>query len=143
RSAGMKLVNKEGQSTELIINGETVTYKGEEYDVIIHDGDLAGAGHIATNNFIVREDYIIEMIKRFKARTGNVNQYDGLRGFMLIKKDNKMSGLAGWQKTEDFTAWVESEAFQNSHVKKEQRVKSEGSDYLEAMPVRENFSVES
>ena len=53
----MKLVNKEGQSTELIINGETVTYKGEEYDVIIHDGDLAGAGHIATNNYRQRRIY--------------------------------------------------------------------------------------
>ncbi|MBF0754034.1 MULTISPECIES: antibiotic biosynthesis monooxygenase family protein [Jeotgalicoccus] len=138
----MKLVNKEGQSTDLLINGETASYKGEEYDVIIHDGDLAGAGHIATNNFIVKEEYIKEMIKRFKGRKGNVDQYDGFQGFMLIKKDNKMSVLTGWQTTEDFTAWVESEAFQNSHVKKEQRVKSEGSDYLEAMPVRENFSVE-
>ena len=46
----------------MLINGETASYKGEEYDVIIHDGDLAGAGHIATNNFIVKEEYIKEMI---------------------------------------------------------------------------------
>ena len=138
----MKLVNNEGQNTELIIDGETATFKGEEYDILIHDGEISVAGHIATNNFIVKEEYIEEMIERFKSRKGNVDQYNGFAGFMLIKKDKKMSVLTGWDSIKDFTAWVESEAFQNSHVKKEQRVKSQGSDYLEAMPVRESFSVE-
>ena len=138
----MKLVNNDGQNTELIIKGNTATYKGEEYEILIHDGDVSAAGHIATNNFIVKEEYVKEMEERFKNRKGNVDQYDGFSGFMLVKKDNKMSVLTGWASTEDFTAWVESEAFQNSHVKKEQRVKSQGSDYLEAMPVRENYSVE-
>ncbi len=138
----MKLVNNDGQNTELIIKGNTATYKGEEYEILIHDGDVSAAGHIATNNFIVKEEYVKEMEERFKSRKGNVDQYDGFSGFMLVKKDNKMSVLTGWASTEDFTAWVESEAFQNSHVKKEQRVKSQGSDYLEAMPVRENYSVE-
>ena len=138
----MKLVNKDGQNTELIIEGNTAAFKGEEYEILIHDGDVSAAGHVATNNFIVKEEYIEEMVERFKSRKGNVDQYDGFAGFMLIKKDNKMSVLTGWDSTKDFTAWVESEAFQNSHVKKEQRVKSQGSDYLEAMPVRESFSVE-
>lgn len=138
----MKLVNKDGQNTELIIEDETATYRGEEYDILIHDGEVSLAGHIATNNFIVKEEYIEEMVERFKSRKGNVDQYDSFAGFMLIKRDNKMSVLTGWDSIKDFTAWVESEAFQNSHVKKEQRVKSQGSDYLEAMPVRENFSVE-
>lgn len=138
----MKLVNNDGQNTELIIKGNTATYKGEEYEILIHDGEVSAAGHIATNNFIVKEEYVKEMEERFKSRKGNVDQYDGFSGFMLVKKDNKMSVLTGWASTEDFTAWVESEAFQNSHVKKEQRVKSQGSDYLEAMPVRENYSVE-
>jgi heme-degrading monooxygenase HmoA len=138
----MQLVNNDGQNTELIIKGNTATYKGEEYEILIHDGDVSAAGHIATNNFIVKEEYVKEMEERFKSRKGNVDQYDGFSGFMLVKKDNKMSVLTGWASTEDFTAWVESEAFQNSHVKKEQRVKSQGSDYLEAMPVRENYSVE-
>ena len=138
----MQLVNNDGQNTELIIKGNTATYKGEEYVILIHDGDVSAAGHIATNNFIVKEEYVKEMEERFKSRKGNVDQYDGFSGFMLVKKDNKMSVLTGWASTEDFTAWVESEAFQNSHVKKEQRVKSQGSDYLEAMPVRENYSVE-
>ena len=138
----MKLVNKDGQNTELIIEDETATYRGEEYDILIHDGEVSLAGHIATNNFIVKEEYIEEMVERFKSRKGNVDQYDGFAGFMLIKKDNKLSVLTGWDSIKDFTAWAESEAFQNSHVKKEQRVKSQGSDYLEAMPVRENFSVE-
>ena len=138
----MKLVNNEGQNTELIIDGETATFKGEEYDILIHDGEISVAGHIATNNFIVKEEYIEEMVERFKSRKGNVDQYNGFAGFMLIKKEKKMSVLTGWDSIKDFTAWVESEAFQNSHVKKEQRVKSQGSDYLEAMPVRESFSVE-
>lgn len=138
----MKLVNNDGQNTELIIDGETATFKGEEYDILIHDGEISVAGHIATNNFIVKEEYIEEMTERFKSRKGNVDQYNGFAGFMLIKKDKKMSVLTGWDSIKDFTAWVESEAFQNSHVKKEQRVKSQGSDYLEAMPVRESFSVE-
>lgn len=138
----MKLVNNDGQNTELIIDGETATFKGEEYDILIHDGEISVAGHIATNNFIVKEEYIEEMTERFKSRKGNVDQYDGFAGFMLIKKDKQMSVLTGWDSVKDFTAWVESEAFQNSHVKKEQRVKSQGSDYLEAMPVRESFSVE-
>lgn len=138
----MKLVNNDGQNTELIIDGETATFKGEEYDILIHDGEISVAGHVATNNFIVKEEYIEEMTERFKSRKGNVDQYDGFAGFMLIKKDKKMSVLTGWDSIKDFTAWVESEAFQNSHVKKEQRVKSQGSDYLEAMPVRESFSVE-
>ena len=138
----MKLVNNEGQNTELIIDGETATFKGEEYDILIHDGEISVAGHVATNNFIVKEEYIEEMVERFKSRKGNVDQYNGFAGFMLIKKDKKMSVLTGWDSIKDFTAWVESEAFQNSHVKKEQRVKSQGSDYLEAMPVRESFSVE-
>lgn len=138
----MKLVNNDGQNTDLIIEGETATFKGEEYDILIHDGEISVAGHIATNNFIVKEEYIEEMVERFKSRKGNVDQYNGFAGFMLIKKDKKMSVLTGWDSIKDFTAWVESEAFQNSHVKKEQRVKSEGSDYLEAMPVRESFSVE-
>lgn len=138
----MKLVNNDGQNTELIIDGETATFKGEEYDILIHDGEISVAGHIATNNFIVKEEYIEEMTERFKSRKGNVDQYDGFAGFMLIKKDKQMSVLTGWDSVKDFTAWVESEAFQNSHVKKEQRVKSQGSDYLEAMPVRENYSVE-
>ena len=139
----MKLVNTDGQNTELLIDGETATFKDGTYDVIIHDGDLNTAGHVAANNFIVKEDYIKDMIKRFKGRKGNVDQYEGFRGFMLLKKDNKMTVLTGWQSTEDFKAWVDSEAFQNTHVKKEQRVKSEGSEYLEAMPVRENFKVEA
>lgn len=138
----MKLVNNDGQNTDLIIEGETATFKGEEYDILIHDGEISVAGHIATNNFIVKEEYIEEMVERFKSRKGNVDQYDGFAGFMLIKKDKQMSVLTGWDSVKDFTAWVESEAFQNSHVKKEQRVKSQGSDYLEAMPVRESFSVE-
>lgn len=138
----MKLISKDAENTELIIDKKIATFKGEEYEILIHDGDVSDAGHIATNNFVIKEDYIDEMIERFGNRKGNVDKYDGFSGFMLIKKDNKMSVLTGWQKTEDFTAWVESEAFQNSHVKKEQRVKSKGSDYLEAMPVRENFSVE-
>lgn len=138
----MKLVNNDGQNTDLIIEGETATFKGEEYDILIHDGEISVAGHIATNNFIVKEEYIEEMVERFKSRKGNVDQYNGFAGFMLIKKDKKMSVLTGWDSIKDFTAWVESEAFQNSHVKKEQRVKSQGSDYLEAMPVRESFSVE-
>lgn len=138
----MKLINDNGQTSELIINGSTARYKGDTYDVIIHDGDVSQAGHVATNNFLVKEDYLKEMIERFKNRKGNVDQYDGFAGFMLIQKDQKMSVLTGWNSTADFTAWVESEVFQNSHVKKEQRVKSEGSDYLEAMPVRENYSVE-
>ncbi|MDO5360792.1 MAG: antibiotic biosynthesis monooxygenase [Jeotgalicoccus sp.] len=138
----MKLVNNDGQNTELIIDGETATFKGEEYEILIHDGEISVAGHIATNNFIVKEEYIEEMTERFKSRKGNVDQYDGFAGFMLIKKDKQMSVLTGWDSVKDFTAWVESEAFQNSHVKKEQRVKSQGSDYLEAMPVRESFSVE-
>lgn len=138
----MKLVSKEAQNTELLIDDKTASFKSEDYEILIHDGDVSKAGHIATNNFVVKEDYIEEMIERFKARKGNVDQYDGFAGFMLLKKDNKMSVLTGWQSTEDFTSWVESEAFQNSHVKKEQRVKSKGSDYLEAMPVRESFSVE-
>ena len=138
----MKLVNNDGQNTELIIDGETATFKGEEYEILIHDGEISVAGHIATNNFIVKEEYIEEMTERFKSRKGNVDQYNGFAGFMLIKKDKKMSVLTGWDSIKDFTAWVESEAFQNSHVKKEQRVKSQGSDYLEAMPVRESFSVE-
>lgn len=138
----MKLVNNDGQNTELIIDGETATFKGEEYDILIHDGEISVAGHVATNNFIVKEEYIEEMTERFKSRKGNVDQYNGFAGFMLIKKDKKMSVLTGWDSIKDFTAWVESEAFQNSHVKKEQRVKSQGSDYLEAMPVRESFSVE-
>lgn len=138
----MKLVNNEGQNTELIIDGETATFKGEEYDILIHDGEISVAGHVATNNFIVKEEYIEEMVERFKSRKGNVDQYNGFAGFMLIKKEKKMSVLTGWDSIKDFTAWVESEAFQNSHVKKEQRVKSQGSDYLEAMPVRESFSVE-
>lgn len=138
----MKLVNNDGQNTELIIEGETATFKGEEYDILIHDGEISVAGHIATNNFIVKEEYIEEMVERFKSRKGNVDQYNGFAGFMLIKKDKQMSVLTGWDSIKDFTAWVESEAFQNSHVKKEQRVKSQGSDYLEAMPVRESFSVE-
>ena len=138
----MKLVNNDGQNTELIIDGETATFKGEEYEILIHDGEISVAGHIATNNFIVKEEYIEEMTERFKSRKGNVDQYDGFAGFMLIKKDKQMSVLTGWDSVKDITAWVESEAFQNSHVKKEQRVKSQGSDYLEAMPVRESFSVE-
>lgn len=138
----MKLVNNDGQNTELIIDGETATFKGEEYEILIHDGEISVAGHIATNNFIVKEEYIEEMTERFKSRKGSVDQYDGFAGFMLIKKDKQMSVLTGWDSVKDFTAWVESEAFQNSHVKKEQRVKSQGSDYLEAMPVRESFSVE-
>ena len=138
----MKLVNNDGQNTELIIDGETATFKGEEYEILIHDGEISVAGHIATNNFIVKEEYIEEMTERFKSRKGNVDQYNGFAGFMLIKKDKQMSVLTGWDSVKDFTAWVESEAFQNSHVKKEQRVKSQGSDYLEAMPVRESFSVE-
>ncbi|HBV22193.1 MAG TPA: hypothetical protein DEB42_00165 [Jeotgalicoccus sp.] len=138
----MKLVNNDGQNTELIIDGETATFKGEEYEILIHDGEISVAGHVATNNFIVKEEYIEEMTERFKSRKGNVDQYDGFAGFMLIKKDKQMSVLTGWDSVKDFTAWVESEAFQNSHVKKEQRVKSQGSDYLEAMPVRESFSVE-
>lgn len=138
----MKLVNNDGQNTDLIIEGETATFKGEEYDILIHDGEISVAGHIATNNFIVKEEYIEEMVERFKSRKGNVDQYNGFAGFMLIKKDKKMSVLTGWDSIKDFTAWVESEAFQNSHVKKEQRVKSQGSDYLEAMPVRGSFSVE-
>ncbi|WP_051239049.1 antibiotic biosynthesis monooxygenase family protein [Jeotgalicoccus psychrophilus] len=138
----MKLVNNDGQNTDLIIEGETATFKGEEYDILIHDGEISVAGHIATNNFIVKEEYIEEMVERFKSRKGNVDQYNGFAGFMLIKKEKKMSVLTGWDSIKDFTAWVESEAFQNSHVKKEQRVKSQGSDYLEAMPVRESFSVE-
>ena len=138
----MKLVNSDGQNTELIIEGNTAAFKGEEYEILIHDGDVSAAGHVATNNFIVKEEYLKEMEERFKCRKGNVDQYDGFKGFMLVKKDNKMSVLTGWATTGDFTAWVESEAFQNSHVKKEQRVKSQGSDYLEAMPVRESYSVE-
>ncbi|CEA00696.1 Heme-degrading monooxygenase HmoB [Jeotgalicoccus saudimassiliensis] len=138
----MKLVNKEGQNTELIIEGNTAAYKGENWDILIHDGDVSAAGHVATNNFIVKEEYIPEMIERFKSRKGNVDRYDGFAGFMLVQNGSKMSVLTGWATTEDFTAWVESEAFQNSHVKKEQRVKSQGSNYLEAMPVRENYSVE-
>lgn len=138
----MKLVNNDGQNTELIIEGETATFKGEEYDILIHDGEISVAGHVAANNFIVKEEYIEEMVERFKSRKGNVDQYNGFSGFMLIKKDKQMSVLTGWDSIKDFTAWVESEAFQNSHVKKEQRVKSQGSDYLEAMPVRESFSVE-
>ncbi|WP_213810474.1 antibiotic biosynthesis monooxygenase [Jeotgalicoccus sp. WY2] len=138
----MKLVNNDGQNTDLIIEGETATFKGEEYDILIHDGEISVAGHIATNNFIVKEEYIEEMVERFKSRKGNVDQYNGFAGFMLIKKEKKMSVLTGWDSIKDFTAWGESEAFQNSHVKKEQRVKSQGSDYLEAMPVRESFSVE-
>lgn len=138
----MKLVNNDGQNTDLIIEGETATFKGEEYDILIYDGEISVAGHIATNNFIVKEEYIEEMVERFKSRKGNVDQYNGFAGFMLIKKEKKMSVLTGWDSIKDFTAWVESEAFQNSHVKKEQRVKSQGSDYLEAMPVRESFSVE-
>lgn len=138
----MKLVNNDGQNTELIIEGETATFKGEEYDILIHDGEVSVAGHVAANNFIVKEEYIEEMVERFKSRKGNVDQYNGFAGFMLIKKDKQMSVLTGWDSIKDFTAWVESEAFQNSHVKKEQRVKSQGSDYLEAMPVRESFSVE-
>ena len=138
----MKLVNNDGQNTDLIIEGETATFKGEEYDILLHDGEISVAGHIATNNFIVKEEYIEEMVERFKSRKGNVDQYNGFAGFMLIKKDKQMSVLTGWDSVKDFTAWVESEAFQNSHVKKEQRVKSQGSDYLEAMPVRESFSVE-
>src|SRR5690625_829282 len=133
----MKLVSKEAQNTELIIDNKTASFKGEDYEILIHDGDVSNAGHIATNNFVIKKDYIEEMIEGFKERKGNVDQYDGFTGFMLLKKDNKMSVLTDWQSTEDFTAWVESEAFQNSHVKKEQRVKSKGSDYLEAMPVRE------
>lgn len=138
----MKLISKDAENTELIIDKNTAAFKGEEYDILIHDGDVSDAGHIATNNFVIKEEYIEEMIERFKGRKGNVDEYDGFAGFMLLKKDKKMSVITGWQKTSDFTAWVESEAFQNSHVKKEQRVQSKGSDYLEAMPVRESFSVE-
>ena len=57
----MKLVNNDGQNTDLIIEGETATFKGEEYDILIHDGEISVAGHIATNNFIVKEEYIEEM----------------------------------------------------------------------------------
>lgn len=138
----MKLISKDSENTELIIDKKIATFKGEEYEILVHDGDVSGAGYIATNNFVVKEDHIENMVERFGNRKGNVDTYDGFAGFMLLKKDNKMSVLTGWQKTEDFTAWVESEAFQNSHVKKEQRVKSKGSDYLEAMPIREGFIVE-
>lgn len=138
----MKLLRTDGQNFELNIHGQTVDFKGETYDIIIHDGDVGQAGHIASNNFLVKEDHIDTLIERFKGRKGNVDQYDGFKGFMLIQNDKKMTVLTGWASTENFQAWVDSEAFQNSHVKKEARVKAQGSEHLEAMPVRENYTVE-
>ncbi|MFC3900979.1 antibiotic biosynthesis monooxygenase family protein [Aliicoccus persicus] len=138
----MKLVSLNGDNTELIINDSTVEYRGEVYDIVIHDGDVGQAGHISTNNFVVKHGQDETLVERFSNRKGNVDKYDGFRGFMLIRADQKMSVLTGWESSEDFEAWVNSEAFQNSHVKKEERVKNQGSDHLESMPTRENYKVE-
>ena len=138
----MKLVKKDGQNFELNIHAETVDFKGETYDIIIHDGDVGRAGHIASNNFLVKYDHIDLLIEQFKGRKGNVDKYQGFEGFMLIRNGKKMTVLTGWSSTEAFQAWVDSEAFQNSHVKKEARIKAEGSAHLEKMPVRENYTVE-
>lgn len=138
----MKLINSDGQNTVLELNESSVTYKDDTYDIIIHDGDISQAGHIATNNFVVKPDHVETLIERFSNRKGNVDNYQGFTGFMLIKNEQKLTVLTGWKTTEDFNAWVNSEAFQNSHVKKENRVKEKGSEHLEAMPVRENYTVE-
>lgn len=139
----MKLINSDGPNTELVLNDTSVSYKDEVYDIVIHTGDISQAGHIATNNFVVKEDHVDTLIERFSNRKGNVDNYQGFTAFMLIQSGQKLTVLTGWKTTEDFDAWVNSEAFQNSHVKKETRVKEKGSEHLEAMPVRENYTVEA
>src|SRR5699024_9776845 len=76
---------KGGQNFELNIHAETVDFKGETYDIIIHDGDVGRAGHIASNNFLVKDDHIDLLIEQFKGRKGNVDKYQGFEVFMLIR----------------------------------------------------------
>ncbi|HJE19922.1 MAG TPA: antibiotic biosynthesis monooxygenase [Aliicoccus persicus] len=138
----MQLRSTEGTVTQLNIHDTKVDFKDETYDIVIHDGDISQSGHISTNNLVAKPEHVDTLVERFANRKGNVDKYDGFTGFMLIKSENKFSVLTGWKSTEDFNAWVNSEAFQNSHVKKEERVKEQGSDFLEEMPIRENYSVE-
>ena len=138
----MQLKSTEGMVTQLNIHDTTVDFKDDTYDIVIHDGDISDSGYISSNNLIAKSEHVDTLVERFSNRKGNVDKYDGFTGFMLIKSDNKFSVLTGWKSSDDFNAWVNSEAFQNSHVKKEERVKEQGSEFLEEMAVRESYSVE-
>lgn len=137
----MKLQNDKGQTTELDIRADVAIFYGKEYQIIMNDGDLTRSKHISVNNLIVKEDYVDAIISRFETRNGRVDMYAGFTGFMLLKHDNAFSVLTGWEDRTAYEAWVNSEAFQKSHQKKEDKVNKEGSEFLVEQPVRDHFSV--
>lgn len=137
----MILQNDKGKKTELEIRIDVAIFYDKEYKILMNDGDLTRSKHISVNNLIVKEDYVDTIINRFETRNGRVDMYAGFTGFMLLKHDNEFSVLTGWEDRDAYEAWVDSEAFQKSHQKKEDRVNKEGSEFLVEKPHRDHFSV--
>lgn len=137
----LKLQNDQGKTNTLELEKDIAEFNGKTHKVKIHDGDITKAGHISVNTLNIKAAYLDTIITRFENRNRKVDKYPGFTGFCLIKKDNTISVLTGWENREKFDEWVASTAYQEGHQQKQDRAEQQGSEYLVDRPIREHYSV--
>jgi len=77
---------------------------------------------VAINAITVPDEGVDELVKRFAARAGHVDDQDGFEEFQLLKPadgKNTFFVYTRWRDKEAFEAWTSSMAFGKGHARPE------------------------
>ena len=100
---------------------------GEGWKRVVADGEstLPADVFVAMNRFPVVDGGFDEFEERFATRSSTLSDFAGFKGFLLLRRDDKVddgfthSTFSVWEKKQDFEAWLASEKAPSDKPRKE------------------------